>query len=64
VKTFAMLLALWGAVSVTAVRPWWAGRTGQQRDEQLRLLLSGAIVPAPRRAPDDVAAGAHTAVAP
>jgi hypothetical protein len=58
VKIFAMLVALWGAVSLTAVRHWWTGRVGNHADEQLRLLLSGAVVPAPRQAPDDVAAGA------
>lgn len=49
-----MLVTLWGAVSLTAMRQWWTGRVGHHADEQLRLLLSGAIVPAPRQAPDDV----------
>ena len=47
-----MLLALWGSVSLTALRRWWHDRAVDRCDDHLRALLSGAVVPAPRSVPD------------
>jgi hypothetical protein len=54
VRTILLLLTLWGSFSVGAMRRWWQDRAIGRRDDQLRALLSGVIVPAPRRAADDM----------
>jgi hypothetical protein len=54
VRTVLVLLALWGSVSIAALRRWWHDRAVDRRDEHLRALLAGAVVPAPRQAADDV----------
>ena len=51
-----MLTGLWGAFSWVAVRQWRADRAGARRDEQVKRLLSGALVPVPRAAADDLSA--------
>jgi hypothetical protein len=54
VRTILALLALWGGVSLAASRSWWRHRAVERRDDQLRALLAGRVVPAPRVAPDDL----------
>jgi hypothetical protein len=53
VRTILLLLTLWGGFSVGAMRRWRLDRAVGRRDDQLRALLSGVIVPAPRKAADD-----------
>lgn len=47
-----MLLALWGSLSLAALRRWWSERVVDRRDQHLRALLAGAVVPVQRSAPD------------
>jgi hypothetical protein len=54
VRVVLVLAALWGSVSAAALRRWWQERGVDRRDAHLRALLSGAVVPAPRPAADDV----------
>lgn len=51
-RTVLVLLALWGSVSVAALRRWWDSRALDRRDDHLRALLAGAV-PLPRQAPED-----------
>lgn len=55
-RTVLLLVALWGGVGAAGVRGWAARRPLARHDAQLRALLSGAVVPAPRAAADDVPA--------
>jgi hypothetical protein len=51
-----VLAGLWGSVSAAALRRWSHDRAVDRRDRQLRALLAGAVVPAPRRAADEAPA--------
>ena len=51
--TVLVLAALWAGMAAVGVRGWVARRPGARRDAQLRALLSGVVVPAPRAAADD-----------
>ena len=53
-RTVMLLAALWGGVGAAAVRGWFGRRPAARYDAQLRALLSGAVVPAPRAAADDL----------
>jgi hypothetical protein len=53
VRTILLLLTLWGSFSVGAMRRWRQDRAVGRRDDQLRALLAGIVVPAPRKATDD-----------
>jgi hypothetical protein len=59
VRTVLLLLALWGSVSIAALRRWWHDRAVDRRDQQLRALLAGVVVPAPRPAADDSVLAPH-----
>lgn len=48
VWTLLLVTGLWGLLSVSAVRRWRTGRAGLHRDEQLRRLLAGRVVPTTR----------------
>lgn len=48
-----MLMSLWGSVSLAALRRWRREHAVARRDDQLRALLAGGVVPLPRPAADD-----------
>lgn len=57
VNVVRMLLGvtgLWGAMSWFALQQWRTGRAGARRDEHVRRLLSGALVPVPRQSTEDL----------
>ena len=48
------LTGLWGALTWFALRQWRTGRAGARRDEHVRRLLSGALVPVPRESAEEL----------
>ena len=46
-RTILFLLSLWGGVSLGALRRWRREHAVARRDEQLRALLAGGVVPVP-----------------
>lgn len=55
-RTVLLLVALWAGVGAAGLRGWAARRPLARRDAQLRALLSGVVVPAPRAAANDAMA--------
>jgi hypothetical protein len=49
VRMLLGLTGLWGALSWFALQQWRTGRAGARRDEHVKRLLSGVLVPAPRQ---------------
>jgi hypothetical protein len=47
-RTVIGLAALWSGFSALALRSWRSDRAAVQRDEHLRRLLAGGVVPGPR----------------
>ena len=54
VRILLGLTGLWGTLSWFALQQWRAGRAGARRDEHVRWLLSGALVPVPRQSDEQV----------
>jgi hypothetical protein len=54
VRMLLGLTGLWGALSWFALQQWRAGRAGARRDEHVRRLLSGALVPVPRQSTEEL----------
>ena len=52
-RTILLLLSLWGGMSLAALRRWRREHAVARRDDQLRALLAGRVVPVPRPAADD-----------
>ena len=54
VRTLLLLTGLWGGLSWAVLRPWHSGRAGARRDEHVKWLLSGALVPVARQSTEQL----------